>query len=117
MKTGIDVVENTRFINAINRNQGKLRNRLFTEVELAGSYDDLDLALMFSAKESIAKALGTGFDSSLSWRDINITVDGNNLTAILSGRALELAGTRKLTVSATQDKNTSYTFVLLSGGE
>ncbi len=117
MKTGTDVVENSRFINAINRNQGRLRSRLFTEVELARTPADLDLAIMFSAKESIAKALGTGFDSSLSWHDISITVNGDNAIAVLSGRALELAGTRKLSLSATQDKHTSYTFVLLSGEE
>ena len=117
MKTGTDVLENARFINAINRNQGRLRNRLFTEVELAQNPQDLDLAIMFSAKESIAKALGTGFDSYLSWHDVSIIVNGTNVIAALSGRALELAGTQKLSVSATQDTNTSYTFVLLSGEE
>ncbi len=117
MKTGTDVVENSRFVEAITRNHGRLRERLFTSDELAYSPDDLELALMFSAKESVAKALGTGFDSSLSWHHIRIYLDGSNLNVQLSGRARELAGERKLFVSATQNKNTSVTFALLTEGE
>jgi holo-[acyl-carrier protein] synthase len=117
MKTGTDVVENQRFLRAIKRNNSKLRNRLFTPVELAGNPGELDLALMFSAKESVAKALGTGFDASLSWHDIEILITGNKVNALLSGRALELAGNRTVLISVTQQKNTSFTFTLLSERE
>ena len=117
MNTGTDVVENSRFIQAVTRNGGRLRERLFTVEELACKPDNIDLALMFSAKESVAKALGTGFDSSLSWHDIKIFVGANDVKALLSGRALELAGNQKLLISATRTRDTSVTFALLTGGE
>ncbi len=117
MKTGTDVVENTRFIQAVARNGGRLRERLFTVEELACNPNNVDLALMFSAKESVAKALGTGFNSSLSWHDIQIFVTANDVKALLSGRALELAGNHKLRISASRAGNTSVTFALLTEGE
>ncbi|MCK5786045.1 MAG: 4'-phosphopantetheinyl transferase superfamily protein [Candidatus Sabulitectum sp.] len=117
MKTGTDVVENARFIRAVNRNEGRLRERLFTREELACSPENMDLAVMFSAKESVAKALGTGFDSFLSWHDIKIFINGDDVTAVLSGRALELAEGYHILLSATQDRNTSVTCALLTEGE
>ena len=117
MKTGTDVVENSRFIQAVTRNGGRLRERLFTAEELACNPDNIELALMFSAKESVAKAFGTGFDSSLSWHDIKIFIGTNDVKAILSGKALELAGNHKLLISATGTRDTSVTFALLTEGE
>lgn len=117
MKTGTDIVENTRFIQAVTRNSGRLRERLFTPEELARDPGNLDLALMFSAKESLAKALGTGFDSSLSWHDIQIFFNGNDVTALLSGKARKLAGNSDIFVSATQNRSTSFTFALLTERE
>ena len=117
MKTGTDVVENSRFIQAVTRNKGRLRERLFTREELACSPGNMDLAVMFSAKESVAKALGTGFDSSLSWHDIKVFINGDDVTAVLSGKALELAEGARLHLSATQDRNTSVTFALLTEGK
>ena len=114
MITGIDIVENTRFIRAVTRKNGRLRKRLFTAGELAGNPDELYLATAFSAKESIAKALGTGFDSSLSWHDIQIFINGNDVKALLSGRALELAGNRKVHISVSRGHNTSFAFALLT---
>jgi len=117
MKTGTDVVENQRFFHAIKRNNNRLRHRLFTQAELALDPDEFDMALMFSAKESVAKALGTGFDSLLSWHDIEILINGNSMKAILSGRALELAGNRTVHISTAQQDSTSFTFTLLAERE
>ncbi|MEA3266795.1 MAG: 4'-phosphopantetheinyl transferase superfamily protein [Candidatus Fermentibacteria bacterium] len=114
MKTGTDVVENSRFIRSITRNEGRLRSRLFTLNELKNNPGDLNLAVMFSVKESVAKALETGFDSSLSWHDIEVHITENGVKAILSGKALELAGNSKVLISTTQDQNTSLTFALLT---
>lgn len=117
MKTGTDIVENSRFIRAVTRNNGRLRERLFTPDELSRNPGNLDLAVMFSAKESVVKALGTGFDSSLSWHDIEICINGSDVKAHLSGRALELAGNNKVLISAAGNRNTSLTFALLTEGE
>ncbi len=117
MRTGTDVVENSRFIRSVSRNSGRLRNRLFTPDELKYNPGELDLAVMFSAKESVAKALGTGFDSALSWHDIEVYITENGVKAILSGKALELAGNCEVLISATRDRNTCLTFALLTEGE
>lgn len=114
MKTGTDVVENSRFIKAVTRNNGRLRQRLFSSEELADNPGNLALAVMFSVKESVAKALGTGFDSSLSWHDITVHMCDDKVSVLLSGRALELAGGQDVFVSVTQDATTSYTFALLT---
>ena len=117
MKTGTDTVEVSRFIRAVTRNHGKLRERLFTPDELARNPDNRDLAVMFSAKESIAKALGTGFGPSLSWHDIQIFINGSRLKALLSGSALALAGNSDIHISAAWGENTSFTFALLTERE
>jgi len=117
MKTGTDTVEVSRFIRAVTRNHGKLRERLFTPDELARNPDNRDLAVMFSAKESIAKALGTGFGPSLSWHDIRIFISGGSVQARLSGAALTLAGKCEIHISAAWGEHTSFTFALLTERE
>ncbi|MCD6588508.1 MAG: holo-ACP synthase [Candidatus Fermentibacteraceae bacterium] len=117
MKTGTDTVEVSRFIRSVTRNQGRLRDRLFTPEELVCNPGDRDLAVMFSAKESVAKALGTGFGPSLSWHDIQIFVSGNKLKAQLSGSALALAGNSEIHLSAAWGDYTSFTFALLTERE
>jgi holo-[acyl-carrier protein] synthase len=117
MKTGTDTVEVSRFIRSVTRNHGRLRERLFTSKELVCNPGSRDLAVMFSAKESIAKALGTGFGPSLSWHDIQVFISGNRLKAQLSGSALALAGDREIHISAAWGENTSFTFALLTERE
>ncbi len=114
MTIGTDIVEHRRFIEAINRNNGRLKERLFSAKELACWLCDLDLAAVFSAKESIAKALGTGFDSNLSWHDIEITLENESLIAGLSGQAEELADGRILQVKAARGEDRTLTCALLA---
>ncbi len=117
MRTGTDIVENSRFIQAINRNNCRLKKRLFTKEELTDDPSDLDLAIMFSAKESVAKALGTGFDSCLSWHDITIFLNQNQVIAKLHRQALKLASDESITLSVSQNHKTSITFALFSEGK
>lgn len=114
MTIGTDVVEHKRFTEAINRNNGRLKKRLFSETELAWCRSDLDLAVVFSAKESISKALGTGFDNKLSWHDIEVSFLNNVLKAGLSGQAKELASGRILQITSTRGKHRTITCALLS---
>lgn len=114
MRTGTDVVEHERFLNSITRNGGKLKERLFSHEELRDNPLPLDLAMIFSAKESIAKALGTGFDGNLSWQDIRITISEGNIGAELFGRAFELAGNGEILVTASRGEHRTLTCALLS---
>lgn len=117
MKIGTDVVEHDRFIRSMNRGGKKLKNRIFRLDELKSSPSELDLALIFSAKESISKALGTGFDSMLSWQDINIILLDNGLEAELFGRAHELAASGSLFLTASRGRERTFTWALLTETE
>ena len=111
---GTDAVEHTRFLESITRSNGRLKERLFTPEELASCSKDLDLAVIFSVKESVAKALGTGFDKDLSWQDITVVRTGDSFSVKLSGRADALAGDRDLLISTASSGARSITCALLA---
>jgi len=80
MKTvgiGVDIVDNKRFKNLIKDN--KFINRIFSKKEISASKKKLNKINFFSnrfaAKESFAKALGTGFRNKLNFKDIEILND------------------------------------------
>ena len=80
MKTvgiGVDIVDNKRFKNLIKDN--KFINRIFSKKEIFDSKKTLNkinfFSKRFAAKESFAKALGTGFRNNLNFKDIEIMND------------------------------------------
>jgi holo-[acyl-carrier protein] synthase len=80
MKTvgiGVDIVDNKRFKNLIK--DKKLINRIFSKKEIFASKKTLNkinfFSKRFAAKESFAKALGTGFRNKLNFKDIEIVND------------------------------------------
>ncbi|MDC0974671.1 holo-ACP synthase [Candidatus Pelagibacter sp.] len=80
MKTvgiGVDIVDNKRFKNLIKDN--KFINRIFSKKEILDSKKTLNkinfFSKRFAAKESFAKALGTGFRNNLNFKDIVIVND------------------------------------------
>lgn len=76
---GTDIVEIERVRQSIDRHGQHFLNRLFTQREQDYCYQFKDpvphFAGRFAAKESIAKALGTGFGAHLSWHDIEVLSD------------------------------------------
>lgn len=117
MEIGTDILENDRFVKSIQHKNGRLKTRLFTREELSKKYTNLQYAIIFSAKEAISKALNTGFNYGLSWQHINISLTNNNIEVSLTGKADELAGKRKILVTASQDTNLSSTVALLVEGD
>ncbi len=124
MEIGTDVLQNNRFIKSIQQKNGRLRKRLFTVDEISSNYSDLQYAIIFSAKEAISKALQTGFNYGLSWQHINIILtndnnnnNSNNIEVTLSGKADQLAGNKKMLVTASQSNNLSSTVALLVEGD
>ena len=80
MKTvgiGVDIVDNKRFKNLIK--DKKFINRIFSKKEIFASKKTLNkinfFSKRFAAKESFAKALGTGFRNRLNFKDIEIVND------------------------------------------
>ena len=74
---GVDIIENKRIKyllknkNFIKRTFGKKEVQLSKKI----SNKDLYFAKRFAAKESFAKALGTGFRNNLNFKDIEILND------------------------------------------
>jgi holo-[acyl-carrier protein] synthase len=73
---GNDIVEISRVRQSIERHGQHFVGRLFTQKEQDFCYKYQDpvphFAGRFSAKEAIAKALGTGFGAQVGWHDIEI---------------------------------------------
>ena len=74
---GIDIIKNNRVKSIIKDN--KFINRIFSKKEISDSKKILNKKNFFSkryaAKESFAKALGTGFRNNLNFKDIEIAND------------------------------------------
>ena len=82
MKTvgiGVDIVDNKRFKNLVK--DTKFINRTFSKKEISNSKKISNkinfYSKRFAAKESFAKALGTGFRNGLNFKDVEIL--NNNL--------------------------------------
>ena len=80
MKTvgiGVDIIDSKRFKKLIK--DKKFINRIFSKKEISASKKKLNkinfFSKRFAAKESFAKALGTGFRNKLNFKDIEILND------------------------------------------
>ena len=74
---GVDIVDNTRIKNSI-KNKNFI-SRIFSKKEINQSKKIKDktnyYAKRFAAKESLSKAIGTGFSNNLNFKDITILND------------------------------------------
>jgi len=96
---GTDIIEIQRISEAIARHGDRFLDRLFTEQEkkYCAQYKDATprYAGRFAAKEAILKALGTGLQAEVTWKEIEIINDAQgkpevHLSARLS-KALSVA--------------------------
>lgn len=73
---GSDIIEISRIKKAYDKYGVKFLDKIFTKKEqeycLNFKFPEERLAARFAAKEAVAKALGTGFGSKLSFLDIEI---------------------------------------------
>jgi len=97
LATGVDLIEIQRVANVIDRFGARFLERVFTPKELAevGS-NVISLAARFAAKESVAKALGTGI-GEIRWQEIEIIRGpAREPTLYLHGAAKQLAQVQSL---------------------
>src|SRR6266550_6177463 len=94
--TGIDIAEVPRIAESIQRFGQRFLNRIFTEGEI--QYCDSKAnrveryAARFAAKEAAMKALGTGWNHGVRWRDIEVSRQpGGRPTISFHGKAAEFA--------------------------
>src|SRR5262249_45180516 len=95
---GIDLVEIARIVRMLEQHGERFLERCFTDVEQAyadgvsGKRRAERLAARFACKEAVFKALGTGWKSGISWRDVGIVHEPSGQPGlVLTGRCAELA--------------------------
>jgi holo-[acyl-carrier protein] synthase len=93
--TGIDLVEIRRIEESIERFGERFLHRIFTEGEIAyclrKRQSSESFAARFAAKEAGAKALGTGIQHGISWKELEVVrLPGERPTLLLHGRAAEM---------------------------
>ncbi len=117
---GVDIIDINSFTESFNKSK-RFRQRVFTEREITyceskpNNYQHY--AVRFAAKEAVMKAIGTGWDNGVQWKQIETINSGNGNPEIsLSGKALELTkdmGVDKIFVSLSHDETHSVAFVVL----
>lgn len=91
---GTDLANIERIAGVLERHGDRFRNRVFTDTEQAKAKRRKDEASTYAkrwaAKEACSKALGTGIDKGVFWKDMAVENDGNGKPFMkLSGGALD----------------------------
>ncbi len=85
---GVDIVGITR-LKRVRGRTGQLIEHVTVPEEREGGVDDLRAAELWTGKEAVAKAVGTGFwQAGVGWRDVRLTRDHE---VTLHGAAASLA--------------------------
>src|SRR5246127_5364208 len=115
--TGIDIAEVPRIRDTIARHGQRFLKRVFTEGEIAYCESKANrverYAARFAAKEAGMKAIGTGWNHGVRWRDIEVSRQpGGRPTLLLHGKAAEFAaqlGARHSALSLTNTAQQAMT--------
>ena len=119
--TGIDMVEIHRIAQSIERFGERFLSRVFTPGEIAYCLRKKNsaesFAARFAAKEAAAKALGTGIQYGVTWKELEVRREpGHPPNMHFSGRAREIAdrlGVRHISLSLTHNNTTAMAAVHL----
>lgn len=119
--TGIDIAEVPRIRQVIERHGERFIKRIFTEGEIQYCESKANrverYAARFAAKEAGMKAIGTGWNHGVRWRDIEVArKPGGRPTLILHGKAAEFAaklGTTNIALSLTHTAEQAMAQVIL----
>jgi holo-[acyl-carrier protein] synthase len=119
--TGIDIIEIDRIAQSIDRFGSRFLHRIFTPGEIAYCNRKKNAAesyaARFAAKEAGAKALGTGIQHGVTWKELEVRREpGRRPTLHFSGRAGQLAarmGVRNIALSLTHSTTVAMAAVHL----
>ncbi|MGA9389238.1 MAG: holo-[acyl-carrier-protein] synthase [Candidatus Sulfotelmatobacter sp.] len=119
--TGIDIAEVPRIRRSIERFGGRFLLRVFTagEIEYCDSKANRAerYAARFAAKEAAMKALGTGWNHGVAWRDCEVVrLPGGRPSISFHGKAAELAaklGIRNAALSISHTAEQAIAQVIL----
>lgn len=119
--TGIDIAEVPRVAEAIARFGRRFIDRIFTEAEIRYCESKANrverFAARFAAKEAGMKALGTGWNHGVRWRDVEVQRQpGGRPTLAFHGKAAEFAtkmGVTNIALSLTHTADQAMAQVIL----
>jgi holo-[acyl-carrier protein] synthase len=119
--TGIDLAEVPRIAAAIERYGERFIRRVFTEGEIdycgakANRFERY--AARFAAKEAGMKAIGTGVNHGVGWRDVEVqSVPGCRPNLVFRGKAAEIAaslGVKRISLSMSHTVEHAIAQVIL----
>jgi holo-[acyl-carrier protein] synthase len=119
--TGIDIAEVPRIAESIERFGDRFIQRVFTEDEIEYCESKANrierYAARFAAKEAAMKALGTGWNHGVRWRDVEVfRQPGRRPTIKFHGKAAEFAAqmnTRNVSLSISHTREQAIASVIL----
>jgi holo-[acyl-carrier protein] synthase len=117
---GIDVVQNDRIRDSIERFGERFLKRIYTEGEMEYCkncvHPEIHYAARFAAKEAAFKAIGTGWAAGVKWKDVEVVrLKSGQPELHLHGEALAhatSAGAKRFFVSLTHDQLVSCAVVV-----
>ena len=117
---GIDVIQNDRIRESLEKFGDRFINRIYTEGEQQYckkcANPAIHFAARFAAKEAAFKALGTGWAAGVKWKDVEVERLASGKPELhLHGEALERAksmGATRFHVSLTHDQLVSVAVVI-----
>jgi holo-[acyl-carrier protein] synthase len=121
--TGIDIAEVPRIAQSIERFGDRFLRRIFTEGEIRYCHAKANrverYAARFAAKEAAMKALGTGWNRGVRWRDCEVVrMPGGRPSLAFHGKAGEFAarlGVKNISLSLTHTAEQAMAQVILEG--
>jgi holo-[acyl-carrier protein] synthase len=119
--TGVDIAEVGRIRESVERFGDRFLHRVFTQGEIeycerkANRFESY--AARFAAKEAAMKALGTGWNHGIRWRDVEVVrPKGQRPTVQFHGLAAELAqkmGAKNIALSITHTAEQALAHVII----
>lgn len=122
---GVDVIEVERIGEVIRRHGQAFLKHVFTTSEQSRAPASEEAAAAYyagrwSAKEAVAKALGTGIGADCGWRDIEIIRWPSGQPVVeLTGRGAktaEIAGISRIHLSISHERNLACASAVAEGG-
>ena len=122
--TGIDIAEVPRIEASIERFGNRFLQRIFTDTEIRYCESKANrverYAARFAAKEAAMKAIGTGWNHGVTWRDVEVRRQpGGRPTIAFHGKAAEFAsrlGAVHVALSLSHTKEYAIAQVILENG-
>tara|TARA_B110000014_G_C19829911_1_gene430384 strand:+ start:241 stop:633 length:393 start_codon:yes stop_codon:yes gene_type:complete len=120
---GIDIIDNRRIKKTILKYGKKFKERCFSKNEIKISKNSINQINFFSkryaAKEALSKALGTGLNKGVFWKDIEVinNLDGKPYIKLYNKALKKLNNLSKnnikIEVSLSDEKNYSIANVVI----